>query len=85
MYVYYEYHIFQKSSVELSFSLDEEVNKSCGGSVVNSKWIVTSLHCVVESLNVQDVNDLVISSPANTYVRVGDHDLKDRDETDITK
>ena len=46
---------------------------------------MTALHCVVESLAVQDVNDLVVVPADKTFVIVGDHNLNDRDETDITK
>jgi len=46
---------------------------------------VTALHCVVESLDVQSFEDLVVVPAEKTFVIVGDHNLNDRDETDITK
>ena len=70
---------------QASFPGDDGGLGACGGSVINSKWIVTALHCVVESLDVQSFEDLVVVPADKTFVIVGDHNLNDRDETDITK
>jgi len=58
---------------------------ACGGSIINSKWIVTALHCVVKDLNVSTVADLEVIPAANTYVWIGDHQVSVDNETDITQ
>merc|ERR1739838_631376 len=58
---------------------------ACGGSIINSKWIVTALHCVVKDFNFSTVADWEVIPAANTYVIIGDHQVSVDNETDITQ
>jgi len=49
----------------------------CGAAIINSKWIITAAHCVV--------NPLGAFPPNNFTVRIGDHDLLVQDESDLVK
>ena len=58
---------------------------ACGGSIINSKWIITALHCVVKDIFVPTVEDLEVYPASDIGVFIGDHQLSVVDETDITK
>ena len=48
---------------------------SCGGSIINSKWIITARHCILKSGNLIMTTDSEIYLPINVVVIIGDQRL----------
>merc|ERR1719369_1551755 len=50
---------------------------ACGGSVINSRWIVTALHCVVVTMNVTSPLEFQTLPPQAFTIGLGEHDTRD--------
>ena len=58
--------------------------QGCGGSIINSKWVMTALHCVVKSTSVPYA-DLEVHPVNIVRIIVGDHQLSVLNETGIQR
>ena len=75
----------QRNRIWIKFVLADLGIGLCGGSIINSKWIVTALHCVVKNISLATFDDLEVFPVIDTRLIVGDHHLLEENETGIKK
>eukprot|EP00090_Calanus_glacialis_P035508 TRINITY_DN60610_c0_g1_i1.p1 TRINITY_DN60610_c0_g1~~TRINITY_DN60610_c0_g1_i1.p1 ORF type:complete len:292 (-),score=36.49 TRINITY_DN60610_c0_g1_i1:58-819(-) len=65
----------------MAIQTEKGISFRCGGSIINSKWIVTTRDCVVKDFDVVTLEILEVYPVSDTFVLVGAHQLTANNET----